>query len=149
MSFCVLFFFFEMISNSSCENWSCADYDEHYPYLYKSWFMFIFKVAVMLVLGCSKVHYWSSSLINRSRNRNDCTDLMKDVNAFASAKTHTFLYVIYIFVYIYISIYTHVQYTYIYNIYTYSIVSCLSTIFRYLFLSSLKSFTGFQYDLTY
>ena len=143
MSFCVLFFFFEMISNSSCENWSCADYDEHYPYLYKSWFMFIFKVAVMLVLGCSKVHYWSSSLINRSRNRNDCTDLMKDVNAFASAKTHTFLYVIYIFVYIYISIYTHVQYTYIYNIYTDSVVSYLSTIFRYLFLSFLKSFTGF------
>ena len=147
MSFCVLFFFFKMISNSSCENWSWADCDEHYPYLYKSWFMFIFKVAVMLVIGCSKVHYWSSLLINRSRNRNDCTDLMKDVNAFASAKTHTFLYVIYIYIYIYI--YIHVQYTYIYNIYTYSIVSCLSTIFRYLFLSSLKSFTGFQYDLTY
>ena len=143
MSFCVLFFFFKMISNSSCENWSWADCDEHYPYLYKSWFMFIFKVAVMLVIGCSKVHYWSSLLINRSRNRNDCTDLMKDVNAFASAKTHTFLYVIYIFVYIYISIYTHVQYTYIYNIYTYSVVSYLSTIFRYFFLSFLKSFTGF------
>ena len=52
----------------------------------------------MLVIGCIKVHCWSSLMINKSRNRNDCMELMKDVNTFASAKAHTFLYVIYILI---------------------------------------------------
>ena len=73
----------------------------------------------LLTIGCSDVHYWSSELINRNRNRNNCTTLLKyvDISVFCVSNnthnTHTNIYMhayiyIYVYIYKYISIYIYI-----------------------------------------
>ena len=49
-----------------------------HAYLYASRFIFIFKVAVMSIIGCNNACYWDSLLINRNININNCMDLRRD-----------------------------------------------------------------------
>ena len=49
-----------------------------HAYLYASRFIFIFKVAVMSIIGCNNACYLDSLLINRNINRNNCMDLRWD-----------------------------------------------------------------------
>ena len=72
-----------------------------YAYLFANWFIFVFRIVVMSIIGCSEPHCWSSELVNRWNNRNNCKDF---INVPVSAITHHHTQ-IYICIYIYKCVY--------------------------------------------